>query len=500
MGENTAAIKEFHEGTKHPGGQLLDPRHSFDPRNRPPRVKSYSQAEAIELPQVGAELELQALDALAADGPIGGPEAMDLSSLARWLQYSNGVTKRLQRAIGEVPFRAAACTGALYHVELYLACGELPGLAAGLYYYQPEAHNLVRLRDGDPRARLGQAVSQPDVLQGARAAILYSSEYWRNAFKYQARAYRHAYWDSGTILANGLLLAAALGWDSSLMLGFEDAALEELLGIDDRAELPIAVLALGEGRPPEADDLGPLLDRAELSNRFRQRWPAIAQAQAATALPSQQAAAAWEGDGSDGFASAEGSEEQVALPEPAAASSPPLEEVIRRRGSSRQFERRSIERSELARVLRDALQPLRCDASGQDGAGLAQPYVLVNAVDGLEAGVYRCRKDGTALARLDSLDREQAGKLALGQALGADAAANVVFLGDWAAIADYGARGYRLAQLEAAQQGGRLYLAAYALGLGASGLTFFDDLVAKTCGRNPTDTAVLFWLALGHPG
>jgi hypothetical protein len=25
---------------------------------------------------------------------------------------------------------------------------------------------------------------------------------WRNAIKYQAREYRHAFWDSGTILAN----------------------------------------------------------------------------------------------------------------------------------------------------------------------------------------------------------------------------------------------------------------------------------------------------------
>ena len=36
-------------------------------------------------------------------------------------------------------------------------------------------------------------------------------------------------------------------------------------------------------------------------------------------------------------------------------------------------------------------------------------------------------------------------------------------------------RGYRAVQLEAGIIGGRIYLAAYAQHLGATGLTFFDD-------------------------
>ena len=46
-------------------------------------------------------------------------------------------------------------------------------------------------------------------------------------------------------------------------------------------------------------------------------------------------------------------------------------------------------------------------------------------------------------------------------------------------LARLGERGYRAAQLESAIIGGKLYLAAYALGLGATGLTFFDDDVTQ---------------------
>lgn len=42
-----------------------------------------------------------------------------------------------------------------------------------------------------------------------------------------------------------------------------------------------------------------------------------------------------------------------------------------------------------------------------------------------------------------------------------------------------GSRGYHAASLDAGMRVGRIYLGAYARGLGATGLTFYDDEVAK---------------------
>ncbi|MFQ5873270.1 MAG: hypothetical protein ACE5JL_05665 [Dehalococcoidia bacterium] len=61
----------------------------------------------------------------------------------------------------------------------------------------------------------------------------------------------------------------------------------------------------------------------------------------------------------------------------------------------------------------------------------------------------------------------------------------------------YGNRGYRMAQLEGGIIGGRLYLAAYAQRLGASGLTFFDDDVTEFFSPSARGKSVMFLMALG---
>jgi hypothetical protein len=60
-----------------------------------------------------------------------------------------------------------------------------------------------------------------------------------------------------------------------------------------------------------------------------------------------------------------------------------------------------------------------------------------------------------------------------------------------------GNRGYRAAQLEAAVMGGKIYLAAYAQRLGASGLTFFDDEVTEFFSPDAAGKSVMFLIAVG---
>ena len=55
-----------------------------------------------------------------------------------------------------------------------------------------------------------------------------------------------------------------------------------------------------------------------------------------------------------------------------------------------------------------------------------------------------------------------------------------------------------MAQLEAAIAGGRTYLAAYALGLGATGLTFFDDDVTAFFSPHAAGKSVMFHMAVGR--
>jgi hypothetical protein len=133
-------------------------------------------------------------------------------------------------------------------------------------------------------------------------------------------------------------------------------------------------------------------------------------------------------------------------------------------------------------------------------AGLVDPYLIVNAVDGVEPGAWRYWPDAHALELLRTGDvRNRSAYLCLEQALGGDAAAVLYFLAPLdALLGAWGNRGYRLANLEAGLVGGRAYLAAYAQRFGASGLTFYDQEVVRFFAPRAAGLDAVFVTALGR--
>ena len=126
--------------------------------------------------------------------------------------------------------------------------------------------------------------------------------------------------------------------------------------------------------------------------------------------------------------------------------------------------------------------------------------MIAHAVEGLPPGAYYLRRAERALELLEEGEfRAIAGRLGLFQELPAAAGANVYCLADLEPVlARFGNRGYRAAQLEGGIVGGRLYLAAYALRFGATGLTFLDDEVTEFFSPHAEGKSVMFLTALGH--
>ena len=131
---------------------------------------------------------------------------------------------------------------------------------------------------------------------------------------------------------------------------------------------------------------------------------------------------------------------------------------------------------------------------------LGEVYLIVNSVDGLEPGKYVYQRDSGMLESIQQGDfRHEAGKLGLGQAIAADASVNIYFLTDLESVLNwFGNRGYRAAQLEASITAGRVYLGAYALRLGATGLTFYDDAVTDFFSPHAEGKSVMFLVAVGR--
>jgi SagB-type dehydrogenase family enzyme len=178
----------------------------------------------------------------------------------------------------------------------------------------------------------------------------------------------------------------------------------------------------------------------------------------------------------------------------------PIEQVILRRGSSRKFARTPISLAQLSTLLDRATRGVPADFLDPMGSQLNHLYVIAHAVEDLDAGAYVFHRDRGLLECLKKGDfRAQAGYLGLEQQLPADAAADIFFLADLRLILQhFGNRGYRAVQLEAGIIGGKLYLAAYAQGLGATGLTFYDDDVIRFFSPHAESKSAIFLVAVGY--
>ena len=494
----------YHEATKHSYASIRADRHLLDWENRPLPFKIYPTVEPVRLPNELRQTGVAALSAIAASIPGQTDEVPDLEAVAQLLYLSAGITRRRKYPGGEIYFRAAACTGALYEVELYLVSSDLAGLQAGVYHFDPGEFGVRQLRAGDYRAVLLEATGGESAIAEAPLTILCTCTYWRNAWKYQARTYRHFGWDNGTLLANLLAGAAALGLPARVVCGFVDGSVNHLLDVDAQREVAFSLVAIGHRgvlAAPSRTEILPLgLETVPLSQR-EVDYPLMREMHAASSLESAEEARAWRGQ-----------TPVTEFPPPAGALVPlrpfsdaemprnSVEQVIQRRGSTRKFAKSAIRFEELSTMLDRATRGVPADFLEPPGAQLNDLYVIVHAVDGVPPGAYAFHRNRGALECLKEGNfRAEAGYLGLGQELAAESAADIFFLADLRPILQrFGNRGYRAVQLEAGILGGKLYLAAYAQGLGATGLTFFDDDVVRFFSPHAEGKSAIFLVAVGH--
>src|SRR5713101_7903003 len=247
----------YHNGTKHSLQSVRSNPHYLDWENKPLPFKIYSTLEPLPLPRELPAAPIPTLEAIAASA-ISGREGCipNVPTLAALLYLSAGITTQRTYPDGQVYFfRAAACTGALYHIDVYLVCGDLAELPAGVYHFEPRSFTLRRVRVGDHRGVLAQASGEEPAVIHAPVTAVCTSTYWRNAWKYQARTYRHCFWDAGTLLANLLAAAAACEVPARVVAGFVDAEVNRLLDLNTEREVALALVPLGSVAEPVPDSL-----------------------------------------------------------------------------------------------------------------------------------------------------------------------------------------------------------------------------------------------------
>lgn len=499
---DVSAAWDYHNATKHTYWSVRG-GHGLDWPNQPLPFKIYRDLESTLLPRDGTPITAGLLEALSASSaPLDGESIPDLGLLARILYFSAGITKRMPYSGGEIFFRAAACTGALYHIDLYLVCGDLPGLEAGVYHFGPHDFGLVQLRKGDYRRALVEASGGESAITDAPVTVVLADTHWRNAWKYGARAYRHAFWDSGTLLSNLLAAASGAGLPARVVMSFLDKEVHLLLGLEEEKESVIGLISLGRVPGQEVGETPPMaplnLPTEPLSPKMVE-YPAVYGFHKSSSLESVEEVKGVR-DGMPAGQSRQMVEKLVLLPRGGEElEDRTLEETIVRRGSTRVFAHEAISLEQLSGALEYSSRGIDADFLSTRGDTLNELFLIVNAVEGLAPGAYAYDRERHGLELINEGDfRREAGYLGLEQKIPADASVNVYMLTDLNRVLEaYGNRGYRMAELESGVIGGRLYLAAYGTGFGASGLTFYDDEVINFFGPRAKGLSVMFLVALG---
>jgi SagB-type dehydrogenase family enzyme len=416
--------------------------------------------------------------------------------IARLLFCANGVTRHKRFGADDYHFRAAASAGALYPIEVYLAAAEVEGLESGLYHFSPADLKLVSLRRGDWRELIaGAAAMHPSLLE-ARAIVIMSAIFWRSTWKYRARAYRYCFWDAGTILANLVAAANTEELSVELVSAFEDGPLEALIGADGEHEGMVCLVSIGRTASstvpsPPLTALG--LETIALSQR-EVAYDDLIKIHSASRLVSRDEVCMVAAPPSS---AAENGGDSVRPPTLSPKLGLGLGETIVRRGSTRVFAREPLRAQEFAAIMSGSSNiSLRTDFPR-----LIETYLVLNAIEGMEAGAYYYGHESKTFDLLKTGDfRREAGYLCLEQPLGADASALICYMADLEQVlAALGNRGYRDVHLEAGLIGGRAYLAAYALGRGATGLTFFDDDTSTFFSPHAAGKSPILMVAVGVP-
>jgi hypothetical protein len=426
-----------------------DDAHAWDPPVDDPRVlrdlvvndldrlpwfyKRYPESSPrVRLPRDLPATTATAVDVLAGTATVA-PAELNLVQLSRLLHLTAGVVRTTQRPYGTYLFRAAGSAGGRFPLEVYVAAPDGGPVPAGVYWYHPQEHSLVPV--GPPP-------------HGDSPVLIVTGVPWRTGWRYRERGYRHVYWDAGTMVSQLLAVADSAGVPARLYTRFPDEAVAALVGADRVHEWPVAMVAFGEGTPAIAaagSAVTGAVDAAPVE------FPLVTSAQRAG--EQDTLGPAWDRGA------------PVDVPP---RGGQPVEAVILARGSQRLMDAsRSLPKNLLETSLGAALR------------GIAVPHwVVVHHVDGIPQGLYRW-PDLSTPARTGDL-REELYHLCCDQGLGCDAAFVVIAATDVAGLDD---RQYREAQFAAGIVEGRLHLLAYALGAGASGMTFVDSLLPDLFGQ-----------------
>ncbi|MEA5532660.1 SagB/ThcOx family dehydrogenase [Crocosphaera sp. XPORK-15E] len=502
----TSIATHYHERTKYHPQTIAAKNQGLDWSKQPIPFKEYKIGQSYDLTPY-----------LSETSP-SDPQAQEWQRLSRLLGCSYGLTAKIPTMGNPIYLRSAPSAGGLYPAEVYLISRGTALLPPGLYNYQAQNHSLVHFWDDEVWSKLQQACWFHTALENTQLAIITTAIFYRSSWRYEDRAYRRIFLDTGHLLGNIELACSINHYRPHLIGGFQDHLLNKLLYLEPEEEGVITVIPLTDLLEQTQEKLVTYKPTA-LPSPIQTDYPAIADGELLSYF--HQATAIQTSESPQPFinlSDAQSLEDKYNFPFCLKVSTKTvpidwgkelydLEKTILRRRSTRAYTGGNLTLEELKSLLHFTYQPQDYLSQELDpipdyfDLSLIETFIAVSGVTGIDSGCYYYAPKAQELRQIRFKNfRQELHYLCLGQELGRDAGAIIFHTADLQkAVEKYGDRVYRYLHLDAGHLGQRLNLAAIQLNLGVSGIGgFFDDQVNEVLGI-PDAEAVLYLTTLGRP-
>jgi len=431
----------------------------------------------------------------------------DLRRMGHFLWYVFGLTQLSQavfssnstmQAMGllQLNRRFAPSGGALYPNELYVYL-KIEDLPAGVYHYDVAHHRLVLLREGDFDSYLARALGNRYDVSACFGAVMVSSMFWKNFFKYNNFSYRLQGLDAGALIGQLLEVAKRFGFAPGVHFRFLDRAVNHLLGVSEQEESVYAVIPLsmepGIYGGANSNETEEMVSAAELCRHLRavrhdhyvrsrrvKEFPLLIRMNEASLLESLRPIPQIR-------------EKKIVHSEDSAIALPRMNRLLydlaavsrKRYSPDSDFMMSKISQEQLALLLQETTASFRywndIDGGQENAVSRVSLYVCLYSVEGIPEGAYHYDSDAHALRLIRPGDH----RLPLQRGMPSDNVNlfQVPLCFHIAGDKDHltttmGYRGYRIQQMEAGMLVQRLLLTASAIGLGGHPLLGFD---ARLC-------------------
>lgn len=519
MSERRSGFKEtisyrYHQFTKHTLQSLHSSSHRLDWNLQPDPFRRYDGSTHFSLPE---KMYLSDLGLFHTVSRMNGshlqsgttlseachPAELNLQSLSTLLYFSMSLSawKQVKGTEHKWALRVNPSSGNLHPTETHILVGEMTGISSGAYHYYVKEHQLEK------RSSKNVLSSVWNLLECKNPApplmLVLNSIFWREAWKYQDRAFRYCQLDLGHAAAAICLSTSYIGWGSKIISEFPDQEIAECLGISEFDEKPMLLIPIypqlelpGQEYSsstlnydqPQIDQTNSMEDHLQTKAQFI----GVPNLISSSEVKYESIKTVYEaGHISMGeYLERKAKTSSVQIPELDLGSDPiklsdealklkadpPFRTVVRTRRSAVDMDgkaRCSLVR--LARILIDSTRGFNSSFSGPD----FYIHILIysHRVDGLAPGVYYFEREQMTLNLVHEGNvRTHAKFVSCLQDIAADGIFAVSLIADMqSAFQNFGERAYRYIHQEAGFIGQLFYLCARALDIDATGIGCFID-------------------------